>query len=293
MVALDIWARAARSSFLLDVPVTAAARINMMGDAIAYVTPLRLGGEPLRFVAFTRAGAAAPRVLASFAIEIVIDAILLVAVAGALGVVFEQQGLAGLARLVALLKDPRASGAAIITVLAAILCALIAVRLSRRLPVRITTTLKDAWQVLRTVPPRLQLAVTWTTLVSIAARTAILPVLAMRVPGLSLGGVVLGSYALMYGQMMLPTPAGAGGVELGFIAGFEDTLDATARAELLGWWRFYTLALPVIAGALLLARAGLLRRGAVRAALSTTPAPPSPPEPADADSPRDARARGE
>ena len=260
LIALDIVARAARSSYLLDVPVPTAARINMMGDAIAYITPLRLGGEPLRYVAFTRAGAAAPRVLASFAVEIVIDAILLVVVAAALGAVFEHQGLAGLERLVALLRDPSARWVAGLTALAALLCALIAVRLSRRLPVQITTTLKDAWQVLRTIPPRLQFAATWTTLLSIAARTAILPVLAMHVPDLSLGGVVLGSYALMYGQMMLPTPAGAGGVELGFIAGFEDSLDAPARAELLALWRFYTLVLPVALGFLLMARAGLLRR---------------------------------
>lgn len=267
LVALDIWARAERNRILLGIPTGTCARINMMGDAIAYVTPGRLGGEPLRFFGFLRAGATAPAVLAAFAIEFLIDAVLLVVVGVLLAVAFRAEGADWLARLVVLLRSPTARLVAMLTIVAALISVLVAKRMSGRLPARWVRTLIDALHAVRITPPNVLAGATLTTMVSIAARTAILPVLAPKVAGLSLGGVTLASYVLMYGQMMLPTPAGAGGVELGFIAGFQTALDAEARTALIALWRFYTLVVPVVAGALLMARAGLLRRGAVAAAL--------------------------
>jgi len=85
-------------------------------------------------------------------------------------------------------------------------------------------------------------------------RTAILPVLAAGHAG-SLASLILGSFALLYGQLLLPTPAGVGAVELGFVGGFAGTLSAAAVAALLVAWRVYTLIVPAALGALLLADA--------------------------------------
>ena len=55
---------------------------------------------------------------------------------------------------------------------------------------------------------------------NVATRTAILPVLALTLPSPpELGPMFLGSFALLYSQLILPTPSGAGAVELGFLGG--------------------------------------------------------------------------
>jgi uncharacterized membrane protein YbhN (UPF0104 family) len=71
--------------------------------------------------------------------------------------------------------------------------------------------------------------------------------------------VLVGSFALIYSQLILPTPAGAGGVELGFVMGFAPTLDAPRIVSLLVAWRVYSLVLPAGLGVLLFVRNLLLR----------------------------------
>jgi len=62
-----------------------------------------------------------------------------------------------------------------------------------------------------------------------------------------LGPVIFGSFALLYSQMVLPTPSGAGVVELGFLGGAAGEL-----GEGQGWillaWRFYTNGLGLFLG---------------------------------------------
>jgi uncharacterized membrane protein YbhN (UPF0104 family) len=59
--------------------------------------------------------------------------------------------------------------------------------------------------------------------------------------------MVFGSFALLYSQMVLPTPSGAGVVELGYLGG-----GAGALVEGQGWilvaWRFYTNGIGVVLG---------------------------------------------
>jgi uncharacterized membrane protein YbhN (UPF0104 family) len=58
--------------------------------------------------------------------------------------------------------------------------------------------------------------------------------------------LTFGSFTLLYSQMVLPTPAGAGVVELGFMGG------AAGEFQNNGWlllaWRFYTTGLSVLLG---------------------------------------------
>ena len=78
------------------------------------------------------------------------------------------------------------------------------------------------------------------SVIPIATRIALLPVLALTLPSPPpIGPVIFGSFALLYSQMVLPTPSGAGVVELGFLGGAAGEL-----GEGQGWillaWRFYT-----------------------------------------------------
>jgi uncharacterized membrane protein YbhN (UPF0104 family) len=84
--------------------------------------------------------------------------------------------------------------------------------------------------------------------IAMATRIAILPVLSLTLPSPPpLGPVIFGSFALLYSQMVLPTPSGAGVVELGFLGGAAGEL-----GEGQGWillaWRFYTNGVGLVLG---------------------------------------------
>ncbi len=83
---------------------------------------------------------------------------------------------------------------------------------------------------------------------NLATRVAVLPVLAATLPQPpELWPMVLGSFALLYSQLILPTPSGAGAVELGFLGGAAGDLGGRAGWLLLAW-RFYTNGVGVILG---------------------------------------------
>jgi uncharacterized membrane protein YbhN (UPF0104 family) len=70
-------------------------------------------------------------------------------------------------------------------------------------------------------------------------------------PVAHVGTVFVGSFALIYSQLLLPTPAGVGGVELGFVAGFAPMLSGAETASLLVTWRIYSLGIPAGLGGVL------------------------------------------
>ncbi|HXI21777.1 MAG TPA: hypothetical protein VNH46_11855, partial [Gemmatimonadales bacterium] len=83
---------------------------------------------------------------------------------------------------------------------------------------------------------------------NILARTAVLPILAAALPDHPpIGVMLLGSFALLYSQLVLPTPAGAGAVDFGFLAGVAGNLGSAGPALLLAW-RFYTVGLGALLG---------------------------------------------
>jgi len=65
--------------------------------------------------------------------------------------------------------------------------------------------------------------------------------------------MMVGSFALLYSQLLLPTPSGAGAVELGFLGGAAGDLGSDQGWLLLAW-RFYTNGLGVLLGVWLAAR---------------------------------------
>jgi uncharacterized membrane protein YbhN (UPF0104 family) len=90
--------------------------------------------------------------------------------------------------------------------------------------------------------------------INLATRVAILPVLALTLPDPpALGPLTVGSFALLYSQLILPTPSGAGAVELGFLGGAAGDL-GPGDGGLLFAWRMYTNGIGVILGVVLAAR---------------------------------------
>ncbi|MBA2626785.1 MAG: hypothetical protein H0U85_02160 [Gemmatimonadales bacterium] len=78
----------------------------------------------------------------------------------------------------------------------------------------------------------------------------------------------MGSFALLYVQLLLPTPSGAGAVELGFLGGAAGEL-GKGEGALLVAWRFYTNGVGLILGAWLAIRTygwPAIRRAISRAA---------------------------
>jgi uncharacterized membrane protein YbhN (UPF0104 family) len=83
---------------------------------------------------------------------------------------------------------------------------------------------------------------------------AILPVLALTLPSPpAMGPLVVGSFALLYSQLVLPTPSGAGAVELGFLGGAAGDL-GSGEGWLLLAWRVYTNGIGVLLGVVLAVR---------------------------------------
>ena len=264
LLAVDAVARGVRFRALVPMPLSRAIGVNCCGDAAGALTPAGLGADPVRFAAFQRSGAAGSAIVAAFATELGVNVAATVAAAVLLSGLFT--GVAGeLERVLAALLAPSSVERTLaLVVLPAAVGAAVLVRLRRRLPPRLVSSIREAWPMLLRRRPPLLAAVGALTLLSLAARTAILPVLAAGARGADARLLIVGSFLLILGQSVLPTPAGAGGVDLGFLAGFAHRLGSGAAVQLLVVWRIYTIALGVVVGGLVLARAGAMRRRAVR-----------------------------
>lgn len=223
---------------------------NAYGDALSVVTPARLGGDPARFLTLTRSGTDAPTAVVALGAEQAIDWLVLVAAGLALVAAFGEEGLHGLAGI-----WRRVSGLHfmpwLLLVAAVLLAGGVAAHVYRRRhPGVLHQSLRRALASARALPARSLALATALTILCSALRVAVLPVLLLPYhPHGDLGAVILGSFGLVYGQLFLPTPAGVGGVELGFVAGFAGSLSAAQVAGLLVAWRLYTTGFDAALGA--------------------------------------------
>jgi len=259
LLALDCLARGVRLRALVPMPLARAVGVNLCGDAVGSLTPAQIGADPVRFAAFRSSGASASVLLAALVTEFGMSVVATVAGAVILSGLFAGAAEEFGRRLATLASPAWGVRALAIVALPAAVSAVLAVRFRHRLPPSLVHHLRDVWVAVRRRPPALLAMVGCLTLVSLAARTAVLPILAAGIPGVKASVVIVGSYLLLLGQAVLPTPAGAGGVELGFLAGFSANLGGAA-GQLLVVWRFYTLLLGLVAGGLLLARPAWARR---------------------------------
>ena len=259
LVLLDVVVRALRTRLLLPVAISRVLAVNTCGDAVAALTPGRVGGDPIRYFGYVRAGAPTPAILATFGIEIVADAVVLVSVGILLSLLFPAAVREIVASSLRLVRSPHAWLVIAILALAVAGSAVLAHRLLPRGLSRLLVSLGEAWRHARTRSAAVLAGATLLTLASLIARGAVLPVLLAATPGLGAGTVILASALLVYGQALAPTPAGAGVVEVGFLVGLQQ-IPAGALPALILLWRTYTLALGVVAGTTLLLREGLPQR---------------------------------
>lgn len=260
---LDIAVRAVRLRLLVCDPrrpaLWPAVRVNAYGDAAAAITPARLGGDLARFLGLRHLGVDTPGTLVALGAERLLSWALIAAAAVLFAVAFADRAVTGLGRLVSLARTPEARVLLALALGLAAASAVLARRYRHRLPPDLTASLTQLWRRAQSLPAPLVAGATALTALSMMARIAILPVLVSGHPEIDRGALVVGSFALLYGQLFLPTPAGAGGVELGFIAGFRGTLTGRELAGLLVAWRVYTLILGAALGGALLARGALGR----------------------------------
>jgi uncharacterized membrane protein YbhN (UPF0104 family) len=252
LVASDFLVRALRIQWIMKglgsrLRVRDALVVNALGDAANALTPLRLGGEPARVAGLLRTGVRMTAAIVGVTLEAVLSRLVLIAVAGWL--------IWQYAPAWWLTAGPSLRAAAVRAwpwVVMALLIGIILWAYTRRIVSPATRRLRRPMRrvvvYLRRMPRWPLAAGIPLSAFAIAARIAILPVLALTLPSPpAWDAVVFGSFALLYSQMVLPTPSGAGVVELGFLGGAAGELGAEEGWILLVW-RFYTNGIGLLLG---------------------------------------------
>lgn len=250
LMAADLLVRAVRlGCFLrgsgLRTPLPDLCVAILFGDAACAVTPMRLGGEPARWLGLRSAGVPAGAGVAVLAVEMVAYLVVSVASGAAVAWLVGADWWASVGPRLSARADAILPAVAAVVLASAGAWLWVRGRRARR-PASPRTApaaaaLRGAlgWPLLAAVP---------LTLASIFARLAILPILAQSLADPPpIGVLVMGSFALIYGQLFFPTPGGAGAVELLASAGTAGELGGSAGPVFLAW-RAISTGLPVVAG---------------------------------------------
>ena len=257
LVVVDLAARAWRIQWIIQglghrVSFWDSFILNAFGDAACALTPLRIGGEPARLAGMLRSRV--PATAAFVAISLEVLAAWPVILAGAGWVIWQY------APAWWTLAGPRLGAAAraawpwVVVVLVASVVAWRAARGVASPAKHLGRPIRRALVYWRRMPRWPLIASIPMSFINLAARVAILPVLALTLPTPpELGPLLVGSVALLYSQLILPTPSGAGAVELGFLGGAAGDL-GEGEGRLLFAWRLYTNGIGVILGVALAAR---------------------------------------
>lgn len=246
LVALDLLARTVRIREVMRTAGVAlawrdAVCLNAWSDAASSLTPMRLGGEPARYLALRVFQVPVRPALGGLALEMAIATPVTALIGLALAWQF------GAAWLMTLRSS---SWLGPVGIVAGVLLVLVVPGLTvwrRRLSPETVVARPRATGLAILVAGA-------TTVASVMSRVAVLPVL-MRsaLPVGDMEVTLLGSFVLLFGQVMVPLPAGAGVVDAAFLGGLAGV---TAAATLIAW-RFYTTVIGVILGGALLAWRGL------------------------------------
>ncbi len=220
-------------------------RTNLLADAGAALSPMRIAGEPARIAGMRLAGVPLPATLAAITWEVTVAWPLLAVTT----VIFTALAApAWWATTAPLLLDRVASGWPLLAGLMVLF--IVAVIWANRWRDRIGGGTRfvghfgTSW---RQMPPGPLLASVPLSLINMVARTALLPALVLTRPDAPDAAVVwFGSFLLIYGQLFLPTPAGAGAVEVGFLGGAVGALEGDVG--LLLAWRWWANGVPVVLG---------------------------------------------
>ncbi|MGH7527111.1 MAG: lysylphosphatidylglycerol synthase transmembrane domain-containing protein [Gemmatimonadales bacterium] len=258
LVAVDLLARAWRIQWIVRglgerVSLWDSFVLNAFGDAACALTPLRLGGEPARLAGMLRSRVPATAAFVAISLEVLAAWPVIIIAAGWL--------IWRYAPAWWLVAGPRLATAAadawpwvVVVVVASVIAWRAARRIASPTSRHLRRPIRRALVYWRRMPRWPLVASIPMSFLNLATRVAILPVLALTLPSPpALGPVALGSFALLYSQMVLPTPSGAGAVELGFLGGAAGDL-GTGQGWLLLAWRFYTNGIGVVLGVALALR---------------------------------------
>lgn len=253
LVLLDLVLRAWRLQLLLP-PLGQPLRFwpafftNVVGETAAVATPMRGGVQPARIAALVWEGAPFLVATVAVAVEALLLYTVVIAIGAVLGFMFAPEWLPSLRE-----QLPSIENIELWLVLLAVASALAfwgARRFASRFQGR-GLGLKKVLGAVRAMPLRVVAGVLLLSVGDVLARVALLPIIvATVIPSPEYGPLSFGSYAMLYGQVVTPTPAGAGAVELMFLGGGAGELGASA-GRLLFWWRFYSVGLPAAVGAAL------------------------------------------
>jgi uncharacterized membrane protein YbhN (UPF0104 family) len=229
-----------------------AMAVNVIGDAACALSPLRIAGEPARLGVLLSAGVPATASFVAITYEVLAAWPVILVFAGVLLWRYAPAWLESAAP--ALAEAIRGAWPWVALIVVLTLAAWIVVRRSAPSAShhlgRPLGRIRVHW---RRMPWLLLLATAPLTLINLASRVAILPVLASTLPDPPpLGLTLVGSFGLLYSQLILPTPSGAGAVEFGFLGGAAGNLGSREGILLLAW-RFYTTGIGLVTGMLLAA----------------------------------------
>lgn len=254
LVGTDLAARTTRIRWLLGMvhaPMAwrDALCLNAWSDLAAALTPMRLGGEPARLAALRAFRVPMRPALGGLALELAIATPTTLLIGATLAALFGRSWVAAATAETGLQTAWLVAGG---------LAGMVAIGLWLRAR-SARSAPPAAWH-----PPRsgrAVLVVTLSTVVSVLSRVAILPALAIgSVEGGGLGAMLLGSFVLLFGQVLVPLPAGAGAVDSAFLGGAA----GTGGVVMLVAWRAYTVGVGVVLGVLLLAWRRFSLRGLLR-----------------------------
>ena len=216
-------------------------------EAGAILTPMRIGGDATRLWAMRRAGLSMTAAVVCMGVETAAMAVVIVSLTLLLMVTVAADWWDAVGpRLLSALADGWPWVA--LLVVASLAGWIVARHYAPRLRAVFQREARSVRRYARVMPRWAWLAAVPLTLVNIAARVAILPVLVSTLHSPPpLVATIIGSYALLYGQLLTPTPAGAGAVELGFLAGAAGEM-GVEEGRLLIVWRTLTTLLPLFIG---------------------------------------------
>ena len=224
-----------------------AFTLNAASDATSAVTPLKVGGEPVRFGGLINAGLNVSDTIALITVEAIMEWLVAITIGCWIG--WRWGGEWWRTQQQVLLPHLAHAVWWVVLIVAVGIAIWLALRkFLPRISVHVGGTLRDSLRLARRMPVWAVAGAVPLTALHVAARIAILPAVFAMLPNPpALGTVVVGSFALLYGQNFLPTPSGAGAIELGFLNGAAGYVGPGASA-LLVMWRFYTTLLPIMLG---------------------------------------------
>lgn len=276
LVVIDLVTRALRFQWLLaglrtPVSFRDAFVMTTVGDAAAAITPNRVGAEPARLAAAAFAGVPVTAAFVAVTIELLVTIPVTVAAAGWLALIYAPRWWHSAKPLLAETAS-RTWPWVVLLIVAGIVAWIVVRRALPKASTEVKRSTKRAWAYARRMPAWPILLSVPLTIVGLAARVAILPVLALTLPfPPPIGPLTFGSFALLYAQILVPTPSGAGVIDLGFVGGAVGDLGEHHR-RLLFIWRMYTTAAVVAIGVVVALRvygaaalSALARRRAARA----------------------------